>query len=65
MKVNHFHILHASSVSNTTKLEVLGDYDKAVSHIPIIDLLRGRDGLPGRDGKDGEQGLRPAIAVHV
>ena len=44
---------------------MLGDYDKAVSRIPITDLLRGRDGLPGRDGKGGEQGLRPAIAVHV
>jgi hypothetical protein len=48
----------ASPVSNTTDLELLGDYDKAVSRIPIIDLLRGRDGLPGRDGKDGEQGPR-------
>ena len=37
---------------------MLGDFDKAVSRIPIIDLLRGRDGLPGRDRKDGEQGPR-------
>ena len=46
------------NTSNTTELEVLGDLDKAVSRIPIIDLLRGRDGLPGRNGKDGEQGPR-------
>ena len=56
--LNLFLILHASPVSNSTELEVLGDFDKAVSRIPIIDLLRGRDGLPGRDGKDGEQGPR-------
>ena len=37
---------------------MLGDFDKAVSHIPIIDLLRGQDSFPGRDGKDGEQGPR-------
>ena len=48
----------ASPVSNSTELEVLGDFDKAVSRIPIIDLLWGRDGLPGGDGKDGEQGPR-------
>ena len=48
----------ASPAGNTTELEVLGNFDKAVSRIPIIDLLRGRDGLPGRDGKDGEQGPR-------
>ena len=48
----------ASPAVNTTDLELLGDFDKAVSRIPIIDLLRGRDGLPGRDGKDGEQGPR-------
>ena len=48
----------ASPAGNITDLEVLGNFDKAVSRIPIIDLLRGRDGLPGRDGKNGEQGPR-------
>ena len=37
------------------------EVNKALSYIPLIDLLRGkpgRDGLPGRDGTHGEQGLR-------
>ena len=37
------------------------EVNKALSYIPLIDLLRGkpgRDGLPGRDGTQGEQGLR-------
>ena len=37
------------------------EVNKALSYIPLIDLLRGkpgRDGLPGRDGTNGEQGLR-------
>ena len=37
--LNFFLILQASPVSNSTELEVLGDFDKAVSRIPIIDLL--------------------------
>ena len=35
--------------------------NKALSYIPLIDLLRGqsgRDGQPGRDGKKGDQGPR-------
>ena len=35
--------------------------NRALSYIPLIDLLRGqpgRDGLPGRDGKKGDQGRR-------
>ena len=35
--------------------------NRALSYIPLIDLLRGqpgRDGLPGRDGKKGDQGPR-------
>ena len=54
----NFTSLPGSPVGNSTELEVLGNFDKAASRIPIIDLLRGRDGLPGRDGKDGEQGPR-------
>ena len=37
------------------------EVNKALSYIPLINLLRGkpgRDGLPGRDGTHGEQGLR-------
>ena len=37
------------------------EVNKALSYIPLIDLLRGkpgRDGLPGRDGTHGEQGLQ-------
>ncbi len=39
----------------------VGDVNKALSYIPLIDKLRGRpgrDGMPGRDGLPGEQGLR-------
>ena len=39
--------------------EILGSFEEAALRIPLIDLLRGRDGrdgLPGRDGKDGEPG---------
>ena len=37
------------------------EVNKALSYIPLINLLRGkpgRDGLPGRDGTHGEQGLQ-------
>ena len=37
------------------------EVNRALSYIPLIDLLRGRpgrDGLPGRDGAPGDQGLR-------
>ena len=45
----------AAPAGNITELEAF-DFDRAAARIPIIDLLRGRDGLPGRDGKNGEQG---------
>ena len=37
------------------------EINRALSYIPLIDLLRGRpgrDGLPGRDGAPGDQGPR-------
>ena len=43
-------------IKNTTELETLGNFEDVVSRIPLIDLLRGRDGLPGRDGEKGAQG---------
>ena len=39
----------------------VGDVNKALSYIPLIDKLRGRpgrDGMPGKDGLPGEQGLK-------
>ena len=44
---------------NTTELRTLGNLEEAASYIPLVDLLRGRDGrdgLPGRDGEKGAQG---------
>ena len=46
-------------MENKTELETIGSFEEAALRIPLIDLLRGRDGrdgLPGRDGKDGEPG---------
>ena len=51
--------MHCSPTGNTTELKTLGNFEDAASSIPLIDLLRGRDGrdgLPGRDGEKGAQG---------
>ena len=52
--------MHCAPIStkNSTELETLGSFEDVASRIPIIDLLRGRDGLPGRDGERGPQGER-------
>ena len=47
------------STRNSIDTETLGSLENAASRIPLIDLLRGHDGLPGRDGErrpQGEQG---------
>ena len=51
--------VHPSPTGNKTELLTLGDFEDKVSALPLIELLRGRDGrdgLPGRDGVDGERG---------
>ena len=53
------HIVHSAPTGNTTELLTLGDFEDKVSALPLIELLRGRDGrdgLPGRDGLNGERG---------
>ena len=50
----------AQTTEPSTDLSV-GEVNRALSYIPLIDLLRGqpgRDGLTGRDGKKGDQGPR-------
>ena len=54
-----FPTAHCVPAGNTTDLETLDSFEKTALNIPLIDLLRGRDGrdgLPGRDGEDGEPG---------
>ena len=44
---------------NSTELKTLDSIEDTISRVPLIDLLRGRDGrdgLPGRDGEDGKPG---------
>ena len=41
---------------NITELQTLGSFENAASRIPLIDLLRGRDGRDGLQGKDGVDG---------
>ena len=51
--------MYCAPTVNITELQTLGSFENAVSRIPLIDLLRGRDGrdgLPGRDGVDGKPG---------
>ena len=56
--------VHCTPTGNTTELQTLGSFkfEDVVSYIPLIRLLRGRDGcdgqddLPGRDGADGKPG---------
>ena len=51
--------VHCAPTGNITKSLTLDSLEEAASHIPLIDLLRGRDGrdgLPGRDGEDGKPG---------
>ena len=51
--------MHSAPTKNTTEIQLLSDLEDAASRIPVIDLLRGRDGqdgLPGRDGEDGKPG---------
>ena len=51
--------MHCSPAGNTTELKTLDSIEDAISRVPLIDLLRGRDGrdgLPGRDGEDGKPG---------
>ena len=51
--------MHCAPTGNKTELLTLGDFEDKVSALPLIELLRGRDGrdgLPGRDGVDGERG---------
>ena len=61
MIYSYFIAVHCAPRSNktSTELETLGSFENAPSRIPLIDLLRGRDGrdgLPGRDGEDGKPG---------
>ena len=56
----HISTVHSAPTKNITELQV-GNLEDAITHIPLIDLLRGRDGrdgLPGRDGEDGKPGLQ-------
>ena len=51
--------MHCSPTGNSTELKSLDSVEDAFSRVPLIDLLRGRDGrdgLPGRDGEDGKPG---------
>ena len=51
--------MHCSPPGNTTELKTLDGIEDAISRVPLIDLLRGRDGrdgLPGRDGENGKPG---------
>jgi hypothetical protein len=51
--------VHSSPAGNITELKTLDSIEDAISRVPLIDLLRGRDGrdgLPGRDGEDGKPG---------
>ena len=53
------HSVQGAPTGNKTELLTLGDFEDKVSALPLIELLRGRDGrdgLPGRDGVDGERG---------
>ncbi len=54
--------VYAFTVQNEVENQpIVGDVNRALSYIPLIDKLRGRpgrDGMPGRDGLLGEQGLR-------
>ncbi len=54
--------VYAFPVQNEVENQpTVGDVNKALSYIPLIDKLRGRpgrDGMPGKDGLPGEQGLR-------
>ena len=51
--------MYCSPTGNITELKTLDGMEDAISRVPLIDLLRGRDGrdgLPGRDGEDGKPG---------
>ncbi len=54
--------MHAFTVQNEVENQpTVGDVNRALSYIPLIDKLRGRpgrDGMPGREGLQGEQGPR-------
>ncbi len=54
--------MDAFTVQNEVENQpTVGDVNRALSYIPLIDKLRGRpgrDGMPGRDGLLGEQGPR-------
>ena len=53
--------VHCSPTGNSTELKTLDSVEDAISRVPLIDLLRGRDGrdgLPGRDGEDGKPGAQ-------
>ncbi len=53
---------YAFTVQNEVENQpTVGDVNRALSYIPLIDKLRGqpgRDGMPGRNGLPGEQGPR-------
>ena len=56
----NIHSFLAQTIPPSTELSA-GEVNRALSYIPLIDLLRGqpgKDGLPGRDGKKGDQGPR-------
>ena len=52
--------MHCATINSTElKTVTLDSIEDAISRVPLIDLLRGRDGrdgLPGRDGQDGKPG---------
>ncbi len=54
--------MDAFTVQNEVENQpTVGDVNRALSYIPLIDTLRGRsgrDGMPGRNGLPGEQGPR-------
>ena len=50
--------MHCVPTKNSTDIEILdiGSLENVAARIPLIDLLRGRDGRDGQPGKDGEDG---------
>ena len=53
--------VYCSPTGNSTELKTLDSVEDVISRVPLIDLLRGRDGrdgLPGRDGGDGKPGAQ-------
>ena len=46
--------VHCSPAGNTTALKTLDSIEDAISRVPLIDLLRGRDGRDGLPGRNRE-----------